>query len=425
MTSKRCLSLHLCLLLLGTFLAFITTVPACVGGQGNTQPPNGKDLWNWGDALRTSEGEKNKPGIFERRVIFGQSAALRGPAKHLGRDMRQGILAAFYEVNQAGGVHGRELKLETMDDAYQPELALHTTRWLIEKREVFALIGSVGTPTTRAAYPLAHAAGIPFLAPVTGAEFLRDPALDNVINLRASYYQETEEVIARLTEDLGVTRIAVLYQDDAYGRDGLEGVRLALGRRGLEPLGTWNYQRHLGGVRHAASPIVEVDPEAVVIIGTHEPVAATVKAVRRDTDAVFMTVSFGSGKGLTRELKKDGHGVYATQVVPFPEDSAIPIVARYHAALSRLDPQAQPGFVSLEGYLAGRLAIFGLDACGRELSRSCFIEGLQSSDFISFDGFQLNYGYGDNQGSDAVFLTVIDGEGKYCQINKLSDESCR
>ncbi len=149
--------------------------------------------------------------------------------------MRLGILAAFHEANQAGGVHGRELQLKTIDDAYDPDLAFHTTQWLIEKVQVFALIGAVGTPTSRVASPVAHAVGIPFLAPLTGAEFLRDPALDNVLNLRASYHQETEEMVARLTEDLGLTRVAVFYQDDAFGRDGLEGVRLALERRGLDP----------------------------------------------------------------------------------------------------------------------------------------------------------------------------------------------
>ena len=371
-----------------------------------------------GTDISSGDGGRS-PGVFEDQVLFGQSAALRGPAQILGREMRRGIQAAFHEVNQAGGVHGRELKLETMNDAYQPDLAFHTTQRLIEKKKVFALIGSVGTPTARVALPLANAAGVPFLAPFTGAEFLRDPALDNVLNLRASYHQEAKEMVARLTDDLGAARVAVFYQDDAYGQDGLEGVRLALERHGLEPVGAWGYQRRLGGDRNVASEIVGANPEAVIMIGTQDAVAATITSVRRDLRPVFMEVSFGGGHTLAKALGSDGHGVYVTQVVPFPRDATIPVVARYHAALSSYDPQAEPGFVSLEGYLAGRLAISGLEACGRKLSRDCFVEAFHAAGVVDIDGFQLEYGPGDNQGSDAVFLTVIGGDGKYHQINKL------
>lgn len=358
-------------------------------------------------------------GITDDQILFGQSAVFSGPSQDLGREMRLGIKAAFYEVNRTGGVHGRELALKAMDDSYETDYAFHTTKWLIEKAQVFALIGAVGTPTSRVSSPLAHDAGVPFLAPFTGAEFLRDPALDNVVNLRASYYQETEEMIARLTEDLGVTRVGVFYQDDSFGTNGLEGVRRALERRGLEPVGSWHYQRNSGAVRQAASSIVAANPEAVVMIGAQDPVATAIELARRDIDPVFMTVSFVGGAVLARALGEDGHGVYITQVVPFPRDASIPVVARYQAALSAYDPQAEPGFVSLEGYLAGRLAIYGLESCGRELSRECFIESLHTSEVIDLGGFRLKYGPGDNQGSDEVFLTVIGEDGTYRQVDAL------
>ena len=366
----------------------------------------------------SGDGERG-PGILDEAILFGQSAVFSGPSRELGLEMRRGIEAAFREANQAGGVHGRELRLKTLDDSYESDYAYHTTKRLIEKERVFALIGAVGTPTSEVASPVAHEAGVPFLAPLTGAEFLRDPALDNVVNLRASYYQETEEMVARLTEDLGITRVAVFYQDDSFGQNGLEGVRMALERRGLEPVGAWHYQRNSGAVRHLISDMVAADPEAVVMIGTQDAVADTIKLVRRDMDPVFMTISFAGGAALADALGEDGHGVYVTQVAPFPEDTSLPLVARYHAALASYDPQAEPGFVSLEGYLAGRLAIFGLEACGRELSRSCFLDALHDMEVIDVDGFRLSYGDGDNQGSDAVFLTVIGPDGEYRQVEKL------
>ena len=159
-------------------------------------------------------------GVTEDRILFGQSAAFSGPAEELGTHMRLGITAAFAEVNRDGGVHGRRLELVFLDDAYEPETAVVNTQRLIEEHRVFALIGAVGTPTSRSAAPVASAAGIPYVAPFTGAAFLRDQEFPNVINLRASYGQETEEMVERLTRDLGIDRISVMYQDDSFGRAG-------------------------------------------------------------------------------------------------------------------------------------------------------------------------------------------------------------
>ena len=131
---------------------------------------------------------QSDPGISPDRVLFGQSAAFSGPAQALGDETRRGINAAFAAANQAGGVHGRQLELVTLDDAYEPDQAHDNTRRFVSDEPVFALIGAVGTPTSRAAVAVAQNAGVPFLAPFTGAELLRDPALDTVLNLRASYY---------------------------------------------------------------------------------------------------------------------------------------------------------------------------------------------------------------------------------------------
>ena len=360
------------------------------------------------------------PGIFDGEIIFGQSAAFSGPAQVLGKDMRLGIQAAFHEANQTGGIHGRHLRLESLDDAYETDYAASNTLRLIENEKVFSLIGEVGTPTSRAAAPLANQAGVPFIAPFTGAAFLRDPELNNVLNLRASYYQETEEMVTRLTDDLDITRVAVLYQDDAYGQNGLEGTRLALERRGLEPVASWHYPRNTSAVKSAVVNMLEADPEAVIMIGSYAPAARTIELVRREIDPVLMTVSFVGSNALVDELGDEAEGVYVTQVVPQPDDGSIPVVARYHAALSNYDARAEPGFVSLEGYLAGRLAIAGLEACGRELSRGCFIRALHDPEVIDIDGLSLQYGPRDNQGSDAVFLTVIGADGIYLPVESLA-----
>ena len=359
------------------------------------------------------------PGIFDDRILFGQSAAFSGPAQALGHGMRLGIEAAFHEQNQAGGVHGRMLELTTLDDQYEPHLAYGNTLNLINRERVFALIGEVGTPTARSASPLANAEEVPFIAPFTGAGFLREANLENVVNLRASYHQETEEMVARLTEDLGITRVAVMYQNDSYGQSGLDGVVDALGKRGLAPVASWYYQRNSDAVKAAAFHIVQADPEAVIMIGAYAPVAKAITVARQDIDPIFMAVSFVGSNALAQELGPDGAGIFVTQVVPLPDDTGVPAVAAYRAALTAFDANAVPGFVSLEGYLAGRLAIVGLEQCGPDVSRDCFLGAMRDSGTIDLGGLTLQYGPGDNQGSDAVFVTVIGDDGNYHLVNNL------
>ena len=144
-------------------------------------------------------------GVAADRILFGQSAALTGPAAELGLEMQRGILAAFGEANAAGGIAGRQIELITRDDRYEPEAAIANTEALIGEDRVFGLIGAVGTPTSAATEPIAQEAGVPFIAPFTGAEFLRDPSLTNVVNIRASYFEETEAIVDRLVADRGVT----------------------------------------------------------------------------------------------------------------------------------------------------------------------------------------------------------------------------
>ncbi len=368
----------------------------------------------------TATPEAGIPGVSADRILFGQSAAFDGPAAQLGQNMRLGILAAFQEANDAGGVNGRRLELVSLDDAYEPEAAIANTRDLIENHEVFALIGAVGTPTSRSATPIAADADVPYIAPFTGAAFLRDPGWDNIVNLRASYNQETEEMVQRLIEDLGMTRVGIMYQDDSYGRAGYGGVVQALDRRSMEPVAIGIYPRNTTAVKTALLDLREGEPEAVIQIGAYEPVAEMIMWARRTGwEPVFMNVSFVGSNALARALGYRGVGVFVTQVVPFPWDDSQAVVAAYQRALEAHDPEAEPGFVSLEGYLAGRLAIIGLERCGAEVDRTCFLETFRSDEPLEIDGFPLQFGADDNQGSDAVFLTVIGFDGRYYHVKTL------
>ena len=404
--------------------AILAALLSCGRDDSSVPAPPASTKAGAGTAAREAEHDGAIPGVFEARILFGQSAAFSGPASELGRNMRLGIEAAFHEANGAGGVHGRRLELVTLDDAYEPEAAIANTFRLIEQEQVFALIGAVGTPTSRSATPVAAEAGVPYIAPFTGAEFLRDPHWENVLNLRASYYQETEEMVARLTEDLGVTRIAVLYQDDSFGRAGYRGVRLALDRRAMEPVSIGLYPRNTTAVKTALLDLRRGEPEAVIMIGAYRPVAAVVTWARHvGMDPTFLTVSFVGSNALAEELGAAGEGVYVTQVVPFPieDDDSLPVVGAYRRALAAYAPEAVPGFVSFEGYLAGRLAVAGVAGCGDNVTRECFLDALRTSGAIDIDGFVLRYGGADNQGSDAVFLTRIGADGRYHAATTLSE----
>lgn len=384
------------------FLAFLTILGAVCAGAVQAQ-------------------EAVSPGVTDRYILFGQSAAFEGPAAALGRDMREGILAAFREANLAGGIDGRQLELVALDDGYEPAQAIANTRRLIEQDKVFALIGGVGTPTARAAQPIATEAGIPFIAPFTGAGFLRDAALTNVVNIRASYAQETEAWVAHLSGDLGLSRIAILYQDDSFGRAGLDGVTAALDRRGMHLVAEGVYMRNTTAVKRALLTIRKAQPQAVVIVGAYAPAATFIKVAQRiDFHPLFVNISFVGSKALAEALGRAGEGVVVTQVVPLPTDDGLPLVADYQRALRAQDPEAEPGFVSLEGYLGARLTIAALRQMGEPITRARFLQTIAATGSFDLGGLQLSYGAGDNQGLDRVFLTVLQKGGSYRAVDRLS-----
>ena len=328
--------------------------------------------------------------------------------------MRDGLRAAFEEVNRAGGVGGRRLELTTYDDGYEPEKAIANTVRLINDDQVFALVGEVGTPTSAAVLPIAAQDKVPFIGPFTGAEMLRDPNLSNVVNIRASYEQETQAWIDYLVGNLGMTRIAILYQDDSFGRAGLTGVTNALDERGLGLVAEGTYMRNTTAVKRALLTIRKADPEAVVIVGAYEPAAEFIKLARSiGPDAVFLNISFVGSRALAEELGEEGQGVLVTQVVPLPEDRSIPVVSRYLNALNAIDSDTEPGFVSLEGYLVGRLVIEVLARLGSDITRAGFLDATMTLGDIDIDGIAMKFGPNDNQGMDQVYITELQADGSF------------
>ena len=370
--------------------------------------------------LATSISVFAEDGVSPDKIVFGQATALDGPASALGQGMKMGLEAAFAEVNKAGGVKGRKLELKSVDDGYEPTKSIEAVKKLLEEDKVFAIAGAVGTPTAAATQPIATAAGAPFIGAFTGAEFLREPYKPLVLNIRASYFQETEAMVEHLTKDLGATKIAIMYQDDAFGQAGLAGVKRALDKRQMRLVGEGTFERNTVAVKTALLAIKKAEPHAVIMISPYKPAAEFIKLAKQiKLDVTFVNISFVGSDALAKELGPVGAGVAITQVVPFPKDAAIPVVGRYQASLKASAPDAQPGFVSLEGYLVGRAIISALEKVSGDLTRQALIEAVQKAGTLDLDGFKLVYSLSNNRGSDQVFLTVIQPDGSFKAVDRL------
>src|SRR6195256_5873649 len=358
-------------------------------------------------------------GVSADKIVFGQAAALEGPASALGQGMKMGLEAAFAEINKAGGVKGRKLELTSIDDGYEPIKSIEGVKKLLGEDKVFAIAGSVGTPTATAIEPIVTGAGVPFIGAFTGAEFLREPYKPLVVNVRASYFQETEAMVEHLTKDLGASKIAIMYQDDAFGQAGLAGVKKALDKRQMQLAGEGTFERNTVAVKTALLAIKKAEPHAVIMISPYKPAAEFIKLAKQiKLDVTFVNISFVGSDALAKELGPAGAGVVITQVVPFPKDAAIPVVGRYQTSIKASSPDAQPGFVSLEGYLVGRAIIAALEKVNGEPTRQALVEAVQKSGPFDLGGFKLAYSDSNNRGSDQVFLTVIQADGNFKAVDR-------
>ncbi|KAA3609190.1 MAG: ligand-binding receptor [Planctomycetota bacterium] len=345
------------------------------------------------------------------------STALSGPAADLGRQMRAGLLAAFAERNVQGGWQGRELRLTALDDGYEPKLTVPNMRALVADAELLAVVGNVGTPTAVAALPIARRAQIPFIGAFSGAGVLRkQPPEPLVLNYRASYAEETAAMVEALLNFGGCRpeEIAFFTQRDAFGDAGFHGGLAALRAHGLSE-GFWvahgRYERNTEAVENGLADILlaPVTPKAVILVGTYAPCARFIRLARESgLQAHFLNVSFVGANSLSRALGSQGNGVIVTQVVPHYR-SQIPAVQAYRSAMKRHQPDQALGFVSLEGYLVGRLLIAGLENHSEaEITRKQLVVALES--LGKFDlglGIPLCLSAKDHQACHEIWPTVL------------------
>ena len=350
----------------------------------------------------------------EGPILLGQSAALTGPAAQLGIQMRDGALLYFNQVNARGGINGRKIELRTLDDGYEPEKTAANTKQFIAD-DVFALFGYIGTPTSVAALPLATAAKTPFFAPFTGAQVLREPFNRYAIHVRASYFDETAAIVKQAAA-VGIKKFSVFYQNDAYGKAGLEGVERGLKALNLPMTSLGTVERNSVDVKKAVADILAKQPEAIVQISAYKSCAAFIREARQaGFGGTFYNVSFVGTQALLTELGKDARGVVVSQVMPYPYSPNSAISGEFLEAIkaaSVANKNLSINYSSMEGYVAAKVFVEALRRAGRGVTRESFISAIQSIQNFQMGGFTVNFGPNQHTASKYVDLTVLTDDGR-------------
>lgn len=355
-------------------------------------------------------------GVTDTTITLGMSAPFTGPNGLYGMQMREAITAHFDQLNKSGGINGRKLELITIDDGYETDRTLANTKTLIQDKQVFALMGYYGsTPTTEAMNKVFGPAKVPLIGTISGAGTLREPPSANpnsryMFNIRASYADEAEAIVNQIIA-LGLKNIAVFYQNDGFGKSGLEGVTNALKRANLAPVAVGTVERNSLDVAKAAEAISKTTPQAVVMVTLYKPTAAFVKTMKQlGQFPMFLTLSPVGGEVLAQELGNDARGIGISQVVPYPWNDTISIVKDYQRLLDKQKDKFS--YYGLEGYITARLVAEALKKAGKDLTREKLVTTLEGMQNFDLGGFKLNYGPNSRQGSRYVELTVVGAGGK-------------
>lgn len=366
-------------------------------------------------ALACSSAQaQTAPGVTDSQILIGSCSALDGPARFLGVETIVGATTYLNHINAQGGVNGRKVQLLAFDDGYEPAKA-ETCFKRLEKENIFSAGFFVGTPTAAKYVPMAEASKIPVVGLFTGAEMLYTPLKHHVMNVRASYYDETREQVENLWNVLGIKKIGVIYQDDAFGQAVLSGLQAALKKHGANPVAMGTFPRNTLDVDKGINDVRPLNPGAVLLVGPYAPVAEIIKkAHAMGWHPLFLTVSFVGTEKFITEAGNDAEGTVITQVVPPYNRVDFPTVALYRDALKTYYPAEQPNFVSLEGFVDAMVLVEGLKRAGKDLTREKLIqaiESIQNKDVGLGPRLTLKYSATRHKGFDQIYTTVVrDGK---------------
>lgn len=343
-------------------------------------------------------------GVDADTITLAQSGALTGPLAELNKDYLSGATLYFDQMNARGGINGRRIRLLIVDDAYDPAQAADNVRKLVNGGQVFAFFGCFGTGPSQQAIPIASSARIPFFAPYTGADALRQHT-PYVFHLRASYGQEIEKMVEHLA-NLGVTSIGVVRHADPFGQAGLDAATRALEKRGLTPAVVAPIASSGADAAETARKIAAANPAAVILVTAGNSSAAFLRALQQtDRHPMLYGLSVISSKQLIRELGDKAHGLVIAQVVPTPFRVDHPIVREYRQAADKA--ALAYSHTSLEGYIAARTFTEGLRRAGKDLTRERLVAALEEMKDLDLGGVRVGFSPRRHVGMDFVDLTVV------------------
>ena len=365
-------------------------------------------------ALMLPVAAMSEDGISDTEIKLGMVNVQTGPAAGLGKGMRSGAEAYFKELNAKGGIHGRQIKLAVADDGYEPNRAVDETLKMIEGEKVFALFGYVGTPTANAVIPIVKELDVPLVGLFTGAMTLRQPVTRQIFNVRASYDNEAETLVAYFVAK-GAKSVAVFYQDDGFGLAVLSATEKALKKRSMAVAARSTFQRNTVAVKAGLAAMLDAKPDAIVMVGPYTPLAAFIKEARMvGLKSQLATVSFVGTDNLVAQVGKDGDGVLISQVVPFPQDNDLAVTRECREAVTKHSGEPL-GFVNFEGCLTARVMAAAILKAGKSISRASLIEALQSMTGADVGGMPVSFTAENHQAFDQVFLTQI-ADGKIVKL---------
>ena len=363
-------------------------------------------------AACTAAGAWAAQGVEADSVTFVQVADTSGSRSTLTLELNAGTLAYFKQVNSQGGVHGREVRLATVDDGYAVKRTAELTKEWIEKDAAFAFVSSIGTANAEAVLPLINAAKVLLVAPLSGAISLREPFSRHVFHIRSSYAQEVERMVEHVLT-IGIERVAVFYDDDAFGQDVKRGVEEALARRKLKPVAAGKVERGSTDVSQAVKTIAAARPQVVICGSFGKSLVEFIQAMKGTAvQPQFYALSFFTAGASIKQLGHDARGIGVTQVMPRPNAANLPLVREFNAAMAAHAPKARISYISLEGFLTGKVLVEALRRAGRPLSREKFMEALEGFRNLDLGGVFLSYSPTDHSGLKRVEITVIDGGGQ-------------
>ncbi len=364
-------------------------------------------------ALAPWVGAQAAQGVSDGEITIGQSLDLSGPLSQMAPDIVNSYKVFFDNLNAQGGIHGRRVRTVAIDDGYKPENSVKNVGKLIAENDVFALSNLTGTANVAAILPLLAKENppLPLFSPFTGAGFLREPAIDHVFNVRASYGDEVEKLVQHLTT-LGVPRISVLWTNNAFGKDGLDAARKSMDKRGQKLHSDVSLEADSSDVQQAVQKLAATEPNSIIMITAGAPTVSFIKAYRKvNRGSRFYTLSVMGTQATLRALGEDGVGVVVTSVVPFPWSQSLPLAREYRAAMEKAGFQNNVSFLGLESYMNAKVLAEGLRRAGKDLTRTRFLQALEAMRNYDLGGFVVDYGKGVRQGSRFVDLTII-GKGE-------------